>query len=209
MISPMFRATRAHAFGVALAALASGAAGAAAQQISPVTQRSYALVERRLTIDVRIDSPGSLRVVRGGLGRVDVIGQGRGDALAVSALDGHHRNVLTLTALGDAPVRYLVTVPERVDVRVRLPDRPLPEHVRSRGAADFEWGDATSGPAAAPAPITIELPAGTRDFTLRRDGRTILELRDGVVTAPRRYTDVRLPDGGRAITFTPPGLQRR
>jgi hypothetical protein len=123
---------------VAAAVLAAATAGAPAQAQEWQTARErFAFAGHRLLIQVEVESPGTLRVIRGAPGSVRVAGRAeRGFTAAGLAEDDH----LTLTAAGPGPVDYLVSVPDNVWVEVRLPDGVFGESVGSYDSSrTFEW----------------------------------------------------------------------
>jgi hypothetical protein len=105
---------------VLLAAAALLFPGAASAQEQDVTRRTYTFLDNRLDVAVTADAPGVLHVVRGQRGRIEVAARSR-DGFPGFGLGGTHTRQLQLTAVGSESVQYLVVVPERVSVRVRLP----------------------------------------------------------------------------------------
>jgi hypothetical protein len=102
-----------------------------------VAREQYAFAGRQLTVHVEAETEGTLRIIRGAPGAVRVSGQsGAGLTAAGLTADEH----LTLTAAGEGPVTYVVVVPERVWIDVRLPDRvgieSMGGHERNR---TFQW----------------------------------------------------------------------
>jgi hypothetical protein len=138
---------------VALLILAGTATSAPAQEWL-VHRDQFRYVGTRLTIDVTAEAAGRLQILRGEPGIVRVAGRVPVGFAAAGLSDDDH---LTLTAAGAGPVHFMVVVPDRVWITVRLPDRTRSEsvggHARSRA---FEWrGAATSDlPAAAAAPMS-------------------------------------------------------
>lgn len=112
------------------------AAPAGAQQWQ-VAREQYAFAGRQLTVHVQAEVEGTLRIIRGAPGSVRVSSQaGTGLTAAGLTADEH----LTLTAAGDGPLEYVVAVPERVWVDVRLPDRAVIESMGGRERArTFRW----------------------------------------------------------------------
>lgn len=130
--------------------LASGlavllAAGAASAQQDGVMREAYTFLSNDLTIEVRADAPGELRVVRGQAGRLEVAARaGRG--IAGAGLAGTERDRLELTGVGVDRVAYLVVVPEDARVRVRLPDRVAAETLGTmQQTASYRWNIAGPG----------------------------------------------------------------
>jgi hypothetical protein len=107
---------------------------------SPLVQTGlFTLAGTSLAIEVRTDAPGRLQVLRGGTGRVRV--QARADGgLPGFAMSTRGRPRLHLTGVGAEELTFVVVVPDRTRVTVRLPDRALPESVRTMAAsALFQW----------------------------------------------------------------------
>jgi hypothetical protein len=118
--------------------IAAAAAPAAAQEYQ-VSRRVYPFFASNLTIEVRTRSPGSLEILRGGRGRIEVAGRATNSVLgyAPPRLPGEP---LRLTALGGSEVHYLVIVPEGIRLNVMLPDRAYAEPAVNEPAAVYEWG---------------------------------------------------------------------
>lgn len=106
-----------------------------------VARERFVFVGTQLSIHVKAEVAGTLNVIRGAPGSVQVAGRASQGFTAAGLADNEE---LTLTAAGAGPVDYLVSVPEGVWVRVRLPNATLGEamasHARSRS---FTW-DAVS-----------------------------------------------------------------
>lgn len=134
-------------------AMAGMSATPAAAQEWLVNRERFRFIGTRLTIEVVAESPGSIQVLRGQDGWVGVAGRAPA-GLTTAGLSDEDR--LTLSAAGDGPVNYMVTVPEGVWVVVRLPDRFEGEavggHTRLRR---FDW--ATPVPAGTTADIPVIL----------------------------------------------------
>ncbi|MEX2281051.1 MAG: hypothetical protein WEE89_01035 [Gemmatimonadota bacterium] len=104
-----------------------------------VTRRAFTFLDGTLTIDVISEGSGSLQILRGEAGRIEVAARApRG--LPGFALGGREGDELRLTALGAGQVDYLVMVPEDIRVRVRLPERRNVEVPSTRPAANYTWG---------------------------------------------------------------------
>lgn len=125
-----------------------------------VARRQYAFIDNRLDIDVVVESAGTLRLIRGMPGSVEVAGRARNGFTGFALGD---RNVpeLRLSAVGADRVEYLVVVPENVRVRIKIPGRPVAEVFGStRDAASYEWpalpveDDADRGRSGAPSPTS-------------------------------------------------------
>lgn len=109
----------------------------AAAQEWQVARESFTFVGNQLTIHVDAEAPGTLRVIRGAPGSVRVASRtDRG--FSAAGLAGNDE--LTLTSAGSGAVDYLVTVPDDVRVRVRLPGATLGESIpRRKRSRSFEW----------------------------------------------------------------------
>jgi hypothetical protein len=120
-----------------------------------VAREHFAFAGSRLTIHVDVGTEGSLQIIRGAPGAVRV--SGRSDTgFTAAGLTADEQ--LLLTAAGDGLVDYIVSVPERVWVSVRLPDRPGAESMGGhRRSGTFRWG-ATAQRPADPAPAWIPDP---------------------------------------------------
>ena len=137
-----------------LGMLALALASPVAAQEWQVAREQFAFVGSRLEITVDVEAEGRLRLLRGGPGAVRVAGRAVSGFTAAGLT---HDDELTLSALGDGPVEYMVSVPEGVWVTVRLPGRSFSQSVASHAAArTFAWeGTAAAvdpGRAMAPAP---------------------------------------------------------
>jgi len=104
-----------------------------------VSRRSYTFLEERLVVLVETEVPGTLRVVRGGRGQVEVAGRSR-DGFVGFGLGGEIRRELRLTSVGGENVEYLVVVPEDVRLSVQLPDRQGSDVAPRQASAVFQWG---------------------------------------------------------------------
>lgn len=127
-----------------VALLATVLAGPVSAQEWQVARERFTYVGTDLTIDVEVESGGSLNVIRGEPGVIRVAGRAERGFTAAGLRD-HDR--LTLTAAGAGPVDYLVSVPEAVFVRVRLPGQVFGHAIGSWGSAHrFEWQAAERTP---------------------------------------------------------------
>lgn len=119
------------------------AAPAAAQQWQ-VARDQFAFAGRQLTIRVDVETEGTLRIIRGPAGAVRI--SGRSDTgLTAAGLTADEQ--LTLTGAGDGLVEYIVSVPERVWVSVRLPDRSGAESMGSHQRSGmFRWSSTAHAP---------------------------------------------------------------
>lgn len=138
----------------------------AAAQEWQVAREQFAFAGSRLEIHVDVEAGGTLRLIRGEPGTVRVAGR-TATGFTAAGLTADER--LTLSALSEGPVDYMVSVPEGVWVTVRLPDRHLAESVagHARGRT-FHWkGAARAGyhepyaaaPGTAPS-VAADVPAG-------------------------------------------------
>ena len=102
-----------------------------------VARERFAFAGSRLTIRVEAEMAGTLRVIRGGSGSVQVAGRAE-RGFTGAGLDDTEE--LTLTAAGVGPVDYMVSVPADVWVDVRLPGRSFAESMAgSTRSRTFEW----------------------------------------------------------------------
>ncbi len=213
-----------------LAILVAAVTPAVAQEWD-VARRQYTFIDTRLTVEVRVDVGGTLRLIRGMPGQIEVAGRAR-NGFTSFGLGDRHGSHLRLSAVGANRVEYMVVVPERVYVRVELPGREVSEVFGStRDAATYDWESVAEPeapmPRAAPAPPSGEterravepLPgdpgrdraAGTPTpglFTTYRDA-----VAPEVVTLPRadvvRTLSVRLEgDAFRVAASRPMNLRR-
>lgn len=122
---------------LALALVLSPAAAAA--QESEVSRRSFTFIHDRLVVTVVGGSAGGLQILRGQPGRVEVAARSR-DGFPGFGLGGTMTRELRLTAPGAEHVQFLVVVPERVTVTVRLPDGRSAQPPTSGDVASYAWG---------------------------------------------------------------------
>lgn len=178
------------ALAVAGVAAALTPSDAAARQ-SDVVRRSYPFLGDRLIVHVTAEAPGTLRVIRGHRGQIEVAGRSNDGFVGFGIADQPVRQ-LRLTAVGDGRVDYLVVVPEEVRLSVQLPERTAELSPR-QASASYEWGDvapaAPSGPGSGPGaalppaghqlvhsnatvPATVDVPdlSGVRSITVRVEG---------------------------------------
>jgi hypothetical protein len=110
---------------------------AAAQEFD-VARRAYTFLDSHLDIAVIAEAAGTLQVVRGERGRVEVAARSV-NGFPGFALGGAPSRQLRLTAPGAQAVDYLVIVPEHVTVRVILPGS-LPATLPTGAAAGtYKW----------------------------------------------------------------------
>jgi hypothetical protein len=123
---------------IAALALAVLLPSTAAAQESEVSRQTFTFLDNWLDVAVLADAPGTLQLVRGSRGRIDVAARAQ-QGFAGYGLGGDLTRRLDLTALGADNAQYIVVVPEHVSVRVHLPDGTTAT-VPSRGTgAVFRW----------------------------------------------------------------------
>lgn len=115
---------------------------AAAQVTSTeTTRRVFTFVDDGLTVQVDVDTPGTLRMIRGQGGRLEVVARAR-DGFTAFGLSERSGDQLNLTAVGAQEVEFIVVVPDGARVMVRLPDRHLAEVFGTRDrSATWTWGN--------------------------------------------------------------------
>jgi hypothetical protein len=130
-------------FFIAFAALAL-AIPVSAQQWQ-VAREQFAFAGRQLTIHVDTRVGGTLQIIRGPAGYVRVSGRS-GDGMTAAGLTADEH--LTLTGTGSTDVEYVVSVPERVRISIRLPDRARHESLGTmHRSGTFEWQAQDATPA--------------------------------------------------------------
>jgi hypothetical protein len=139
------------AFAAGLLVLPTGLAG-------QEHRRSWVFLDNRLDVAVLTAAPGTLHVVRGERGRIEVASRSTGDGFAAFGLGGGHTRQLSLTGAGTDMLHYLVVVPERVAVRVRLPDGQTVSMTPRQQHASHSWGESDSATAAARLEPTAAAP---------------------------------------------------
>jgi len=116
------------------------ATAAAQTQDTETIRRTYTFLGDRLSVRVDGAVPGTLRVIRGESGRIEVAGRVR-HGLAGFGLSSRNGHVLHLTAVGGEHADYILVVPDAVRVEVRLPGNPVAEVIGTfQDAASFRWG---------------------------------------------------------------------
>lgn len=104
-----------------------------------VARERYAFGGTRLTIQVDAETAGSLQVIRGSAGSVAIASRTEHGFTAAGLAES---DLLTLTAVGDGEVNFLVSVPENVRVQVRLPGSSYGNSVGGgRRSRTFHWGE--------------------------------------------------------------------
>jgi hypothetical protein len=206
------------AAGLAAALLLVLSAAPVAAQGSDVHRQVFTFLGRGLVIDVDVDAPGELRIVRGQRGRVEVAARAQ-DGFTAASLAKRGGDRLSLTAMGGERVEYLVAVPSDIRVQVRLPDRHVSEVFGSlQSSSRYTWGAAEGlGPetrgaftdaaptgrfsvhSAATAPRSIRLanPAAIRTVTVRWEG-------DRFDVTADRHLDL-LPGSSQTLEIAPNG----
>ena len=111
-------------------------AGLHAQE-NQIMRRAWDFFERQLTIEVVTDAPGELQVIRSREARIEVAANA-GAGVAAAVLGGWRHDELTLTAAGAERAVYIVTVPERSSVLIRLPGRG-DQLLQPRPVQSFHW----------------------------------------------------------------------
>ncbi len=138
-------------------ALALAVVMPAAAQERGVARRTFTFLDTDVTVEVTAPMPGTLQIVRGEPGILDVAGRVPG-GMSSFALGGRDGDKLRLTAVGGEHADFIVVVPEDAYVRVRLPNRKSGALASTRQGATFTWGDAQSSAKAA-APLMMP-PSG-------------------------------------------------
>lgn len=103
-----------------------------------VNRRMYTFLDDDVTIEVSAESGGTLQVIRGEAGVLEVSARAPGGFTAF-ALGGRNDNTLRLTAAGGERADFVVVVPERTYLRVRLPNRKQGELGSRRPGATYTW----------------------------------------------------------------------
>jgi hypothetical protein len=107
-----------------------------------VSRERLTFIGNTLEIEVLVEVPGTLRLIQGRLGEVDVTARAL-SGIAGAALSGADHATLQLSAVGAERVEYLVAVPEGAQVRIRLPGRPLVETLGTlQKTAVYTWDGA-------------------------------------------------------------------
>jgi hypothetical protein len=126
-------------YSILLAGLISVASALPVSAQEPgVSRRLFTFLDDRLTVEVQADRPGSLQIVRGEPGLVDVVARVPGGVSAF-AMGGRDGDALRLTAVGGDKADFVVVVPEDAYVRVRLPNKKGTEIGSTRPGGTFSW----------------------------------------------------------------------
>ncbi len=199
-----------------VAALAAGAAlprVARAQQavvLQPTEHRLFTFLGSSLTVDVQSDAPGTVHVIHGQRGQVEVTARAANGFAGFGISDTRER--LTLTSAGATRVDYLVVVPEQAAVRVRLPGAGAAQTFGTlERSASYSWkpprpygeraaealpappapssGEAMLQPAylAGMPPAVVSLPdaSSLRALTVRWEGNSFRILGSRPISVPR------------------------
>jgi hypothetical protein len=143
-----------------------------------VKRKTYTFLDRNLTIEVVAVQSGSLRILRGEAGLLEVVARAP-DGFAGFALGGAQEDQLRLTSVGAQTAEFLVVVPEDARVRVRLPDRQHVEVASARPVTTYTWSgsNAPDDNGAAPAPSAVQHTAynvvSTDDMFLSHYSRAV------------------------------------
>lgn len=112
---------------------------AAQERDSGIFRQVFTFVDDRLTVKVDVDTPGTLRMIRGQGGRLEVTARAR-DGFTAADLSEQAGDELLLTAVGSEDVEFIVVVPDGTRVLVRLPDRTVAEVFGTRArSATYSW----------------------------------------------------------------------
>jgi hypothetical protein len=136
--------------------LVLAAAAPATAQERGVNRRFFTFLANEVTVEVTAQSEGTLHVVRGEEGRLEVAARVDG-GMSSFALGGRDGSTLRLTAVGGENVDFIVVVPEDTYLRVRLPNSRSGEVGSARPGGTFSWGS-PDGPSSSasrmlPAPL--------------------------------------------------------
>lgn len=168
------------------------ATAAPAQDNPEWTRRVFSFTGTRLTIQVLVEAPGTLRLTRGQTGQIEVAAL-TPDGFAGVGIGGEEHDRLNITAVGTGSANFIVVVPHGISVRVRLPDRHLIETFGMlQDVATYAWeagelpqtpggGAARATPApegprlgytraAPPRQVSIQNARGVRKLTVRWEG---------------------------------------
>ena len=122
------------------AALLGAALPCAAQN---VTRRQFTYLNGDITIEVLADMPGTLQVVRGEPGIIDVSSRVPG-GLGQAALGGTYEDKLRLSAVGGTQAQFIVSVPEDISLHVVLPNHRSGTVGSMRPGGTFKWAGTAS-----------------------------------------------------------------
>lgn len=114
------------------------AATSVSAQERDVQRRLFTYLDRQVTVEVLADIAGTLRVVRGEPGLIEVAGRAPG-GLTSAALGGRAGDNLRLTAAGGEQADFIVVVPEDVYLRIKLPGNQTGDLGSTRPGGTFTW----------------------------------------------------------------------
>ncbi|HEX6558109.1 MAG TPA: hypothetical protein VF021_01565 [Longimicrobiales bacterium] len=146
-----------------------GALPATAQERG-VSRRAFTFLSNDVTVEITSDVPGTLQIVRGQDGMIDVAARVPG-GLSSFAMGGTYSDKLRLTAMGGRSAEFIVVVPEQTYVRVRLPNRKGGDVGSTRQGGTFRWGENVVRTSAAPFPAAPTGP--TVAYSAQRAPRTL------------------------------------
>jgi hypothetical protein len=130
---------------IGIAASVAVTATTAQAQEYAVSRRAFTFLDNSLDIEIAATSAGQLQVMRGESGRIDVAAHSA-EGVASFGLTSGRGSTLTLTALGAKQADYVVVVPERALVRVKLPGRSGWKDADPYGSSRFRWDAAPDEP---------------------------------------------------------------
>ncbi len=136
----------------AIPAAAAAQATAGAQPAGPAperVQRSFVYLGHDLRVTILGDAGGTIQVVRGEGGRLDLSGRVVG-GLATVAMADDTRSDLTLSSSGASRIDWVLIVPADVRVSLRSPGQPEATLGTLAPAATWSW--AAQRPAITPLP---------------------------------------------------------
>src|SRR5688572_1580681 len=115
----------------------AAAAPAAAQEYG-VNRRLFTFLDNEVTVEVTAQTEGTMHVVRGGPGRLEVSARVDG-GMSTFALGGRDGTTLRLTAVGGGNASFIVVVPEDTYLRVHLPNKKSGNISATRPGGTFTW----------------------------------------------------------------------
>lgn len=154
------------------AVLLAAAAPAAAQEYG-VNRRLFTFLDNEVTVEVTAQTEGSLHVVRGEPGRLEVSARVDG-GMSTFALGGRDGTTLRLTAVGGDNASFIVVVPEDTYLRVRLPNHRNGDIGASRPGGSFSWPPPDDEYGAAP-PM-LPAPAGIATAHVAEEAPRVLNV---------------------------------
>ena len=135
------------------------AATPAAAQEYGVNRRLFTFLDNEVTVEVTAQTDGTLHVVRGEPGRLEVSARVEG-GMSTFALGGRDGTTLRLTAVGGDVVDFIVVVPEDTYLRVLLPNRKTGDIGATRPGGTFRWPTPDSDEYSDAAPRMLPAPNG-------------------------------------------------